>query len=239
MICMEEAPPLNHLGPDGAPAGLVVDIVREIQRRLGNADPIQVVPWVRGLAFLDEGSNVLLFSMARTAQRDPLYQWIGPVYESAFALFSLKAAGISAASIEAAKRVRAVGVYRGDVRDTLLSALGFTNLYRTDSEPTLARMLFARRLDLIASSSVGIRALMESIGRSVDEVEFQLEFSRVQLYIAASKKMDPGIVRNWNAALEGMKKDGAFRRAFEAYGLAGQLPGSEVIGVRPVRPPAP
>ena len=46
-LLTEELPPLNFTEGDEI-RGLSVDLVREIQRRLGKDYPIQVVPWARG-----------------------------------------------------------------------------------------------------------------------------------------------------------------------------------------------
>lgn len=227
-IYTEDAPPLNQPGPDGKPVGLAVEIVKEIQKRVGNKDTIELVPWARGIAALDKTPNVLLFSMGRTAERNDKYQWIGPLYESAFALFSLADSKLAIKSLDDAKKVAVIGVYRGDVRDQILTAAGVGNLERVDDENTLARMLFAKRMDLIASSAVGVKAMLEATGHKESEVKLQYVFSRTQLYIGVSKATSPAVVKAWNDALEAMKKDGTFRKLYEKYKLVEYIPGPAI-----------
>lgn len=48
-IYCENDPPNPFLGSDGRLTGLIVELVEAIQRRLGTAEPIQLVPWAQGV----------------------------------------------------------------------------------------------------------------------------------------------------------------------------------------------
>jgi len=224
----EESPPLNYLGSDAKPTGLAVEIVQEIQRRVGNTEPIQLVPWARGLARLDSESNVMLFAMGRTAARNPKYQWVGPIYENTYILYSLADASFDLKTIEDAKKLATVGVYRDDIRDQVLTGMGFTNLSRQGDPDTLARMLFAKRLDVIASSPDGVIPIIEKAGKTIADIKPQITFFTAQLYIGVSLGTPKTIVDTWNAALDAMRRDGTLRRLFEKYKLTAYYPGPAV-----------
>ena len=68
--------------------GLTIEIVQEIQKRVGNNDKIQVVPWARGIDKINNNPNTLLFSMARTQDREDAYQWIGPIMANIYGLYA-------------------------------------------------------------------------------------------------------------------------------------------------------
>jgi polar amino acid transport system substrate-binding protein len=53
----EDDRPLQFVGSDGKLTGFTIEIVQEIQKRLGNNDPIQVVPWARGIDKIDNNPN--------------------------------------------------------------------------------------------------------------------------------------------------------------------------------------
>lgn len=224
-IYTEDAPPLSFNGSDGKPAGLSVEIVQEIQRRLGNRDQITLVPWVRGLFYLNENANVFLFAMGRTAERNDRYQWIGPIYETAFAFYSLSGSKLQITSLDDAKKVPQIGVYRDDIRDEILTEAGFTNLVRVKDETTVARMLFAQRIDLMASSTSGIAGLLQSLEYKPDSVQLQYIFKRMQLYIGVSIKTNPTIVTTWNDTLDALKKDGTMLKLFQKYNVVENFPG--------------
>ena len=64
-ILTENLPPLNFI-KDGVLMGPAVDIVKEIQKRVGSHEQIQVYPWARAYKMALEEVNILIFGMART-----------------------------------------------------------------------------------------------------------------------------------------------------------------------------
>ncbi|MBW2722514.1 MAG: transporter substrate-binding domain-containing protein, partial [Deltaproteobacteria bacterium] len=78
IILTENLPPLNYV-EDGVLVGPSVDIVREIQRRVGSHEEIKVYPWARAYKMALEDENVVLFSMTYTKVRYDKFKWIGPV----------------------------------------------------------------------------------------------------------------------------------------------------------------
>ena len=226
----EEDPPFQFRAADGQLTGLTVDIVTEIQRRVGNTDPIQVVPWARGLLYLDNEPDTLLFSMSRTAERNDQYQWIGPIVETVFGFYTKENSKVVIKSLADAKRVNSIGVYRGDVREAFLLKNGFTNLDQTTDNLSNFRKLMAGRFVLYAGASNGIASEAERAGFSRKDVKLVYEFLKTQDFIAASKQTDPKIVAQWNAALESMKKDGTFQSLFTKYLPDQPLPGPAIAG---------
>ena len=86
-IYCEDDMPLQFVGANGKLTGFSIEIVNEIQRRVGNKNDIQLVPWARGLANLNTEPNSMLFTMARTAERNQQYQWIGPIAETTYGFY--------------------------------------------------------------------------------------------------------------------------------------------------------
>ena len=209
-IYCEEVKPAQFIGDDGKLTGFAVEIVQEIQRRVGNKDTIQIVPWARGLEKLKHEPNSLLFSMARTAERDPQYQWIGPISETTYGLYVKADSKLKINSLDDAKRAGLIGVYRGDARDQILTRLGFENLDRANSTVFGFRKLMLGRVAMYADAPLAVKSLLESEGYKSTDVKLAYTFFRTQLYIATSKKTDPAIVERWNKALEQMKRESVF-----------------------------
>ena len=155
-ILCEDDPPLQYQDKDGKITGLTVEVVREIQRRVGSAEEIKLVPWARGYDAALAGPNIVLFSMARTPERERLFTWVGPVMETIYGFFARSDSRISIASIDEAKLAGRIGVYANDARDLILTRLGFTNLDRTTDNITNVKKLMAGRIDLYAGSSTQI-----------------------------------------------------------------------------------
>ncbi len=227
-IYCEDDAPMQFKAPDGTLSGMTVEIVREIQTRVSNTDPIEMVPWARGLNALNTEPNTVLFSMGRTAERNDLYQWVGPIAESAFGLYVKAESLIVIKDLQEAKSVRAIGVYRDDIRDQFLTKAGFRNLERTTDNIQNFKKLMSGRIDMYASSSNDIKGNAEQAGFQLSDVKLVHVFLRTQIFIAMSKKTDPAVVSKWNAALAAMKKDGSFRIIFKKYYPDRKLPGPEI-----------
>jgi polar amino acid transport system substrate-binding protein len=215
-------------GPDGKITGLDIEIVSEIQRRVGNTDEIQLVPWTRGMKFLDAEPNTILFSMARTKERNDLYQWIGPISETSYGFYTKADSPIVIKNLDDARKVTSIGVYRNDVRDQFLTKEGFTNLERANDNFSNLKKLMAGRVAVIAGTSVGIAVEAQRAGFSVKDVKFLYAFARYPIYIAASKKTSADIVASWNAALDTMRKDGTLKAIFKRYLPDEDVPGPEL-----------
>jgi polar amino acid transport system substrate-binding protein len=67
-ILTENLPPLNYL-KENVLVGPSVEIVKEIQRKVGSHEQIKVYPWARAYKMALEEENVVLFSMTYTEDR--------------------------------------------------------------------------------------------------------------------------------------------------------------------------
>lgn len=122
-LLTEENPPLNfsHLGQA---KGLSIDVVQEIQRRVGNTDTIDVQPWARAYRTASTVPNVALFGTARTAAREELFQWVGPVATAVASLYSKRGAGLHIASLADAKAVSGILVVRDFIYPRIAAEAG-------------------------------------------------------------------------------------------------------------------
>lgn len=216
-IYCEEDRPLQYYNENRKLVGFTVELVQEIQRRLGNKVSIQVVPWSRGLDFLNKQPNTLLFSMARTPERNPLYQWIGPISSIDYGLYAKADFSTKIRSFDDAKKIRLIGVYRNDIRDQTLTAMGFNNLDRASSSISSFKKLMIGRIPVYADSKMGVESLALAAGYQVSDVKRVFDLFKSHLYIAASKNTDANTIALWNRTLEEMKKDNTFSRIQKRY----------------------
>ena len=210
-------------------SGFCVEMISQIQKRVKSTLQVQIVPWARGLKFLDTEPNTMLFSMARTAERNKLYQWIGPIAEDDYGFYTKVGSKIVINNIEDARKVASIGVIRGDIRDQFLTKAGFTNLERANSISSNFRKFQAGRFDVIASSPF---ELIEEVGlQNLDlkEVKLLFTFLKTPIYIGVSKNTDPRIVTDWNAVIDSMKNDGSFNKIYKKYYSNQPLPSAALI----------
>jgi polar amino acid transport system substrate-binding protein len=224
-VYSEENAPLQIKAPDGALSGIAIDAVREIQKRVGNTDPIQIIPWARSYQEVQTDPNVALFAMSRTADRNPLFQWVGPLDEVVFHLYVKSDSTIVIKSLEDAKKLHAIGVYKADVRDLYLTKAGFTNLDRVTENETNVKKLMLGRIDAFAATDGEAVDLAKATGFKPSDLKEAYPFLKTQQFIAFSKQTPAATVKAWQDALDAMKKDKTFEHIFRKYEPTKALPG--------------
>ena len=206
-ILTENLPPLNYV-ENGVLVGPSVEIVKEIQRRLGSQEPIQVYPWARAYKMALEEENVILFGMTHTKVRQDKFKWVGPLAKKRDILVARKGPGIKINSLEDAKKVKRIGTLRDDTRERLLQSFGFTNLESVSDEQLNAKKLALGRIDLWAYKIPGLRTVCDLAGVDYTEFEEVYHLREINLMIAFSKKTSDSIVEKWRNAFNQMSADG-------------------------------
>ena len=206
-ILTENLPPLNYLD-NGVLIGPSVDIVKEIQKRVGSLEQIQVYPWARAYKMALEEKNVILFGMTYTKVRKEKFKWVGPLATKRDILVAKKDSGIIINNLEDAKKVKTIGVLIDDTRGRLLKSHGFINLEPVSDEKLNAKKLALGRIDLWAYKIPGLRTVCELAGVDHNEFEEVYHLREIDLMIAFSKKTPDSIVHKWRDAFNEMSADG-------------------------------
>ena len=222
-VLSEENPPFNFI-KDGVFTGSSTEVVREIMRRLDLPAEIQVLTWARAYQLALTQPNVVLFSTARTQEREDLFHWVGPIYKVRFGFYARRGAGPYLTCLADAKKVAAIATYKDDVREQLLKSQGFTNLDSSKSPASNLKKLLAGRVDLWLYSNLGVPSIARQIGIDPDEVELILPFTDVYAYIAISKGTPRVVADKWQAALDDMKREGSFERINKQWLPAESIP---------------
>ncbi len=226
-LLTEENPPLNF-SQNGQPRGLSIDVVQEIQRRVGNTDPIEVQPWARAYRTATTVPNVALFGTARTAVREELFHWVGPVATAVASLYSKRGAGLRIASLDDAKSVERILVVRDFYTHQLLQKLGFANLELVAKPETMVKITVNGRAPLMFIGNLTLPDLLEKAGATRSDVELVYTVTSIQTYIAFSLGTPKGVVASWQAALGGMKRDGTYATIYARW-----LPGETPTKIKP------
>ena len=215
-ILTENLPPLNYL-KDGVLVGPSVEIVKEIQRRVGSSEKIEVYPWARAYELVLKEKNIVLFGMTHSKQREDLFKWIGPLATKRDILVAKKGAGIKINSLEDAKKVKSIGTLRDDTRGRFLEMHGFTNLEPVSDEQKNAQKLILGRIDLWAYKKPGLKTVCDLAGVNYDEIEEVLHLREINVDIAFSKKTSDSIVESWRRAFNEMLADGTIMKIHQKW----------------------
>lgn len=231
-IMAENSAPVNFV-KDGKWQGATAEVVMEIMRRLGLPNTIEEMPWARGYKMALEQPDIVLFSMARTPEREKRFHWVGPVSVFRSDFYARKDSNLVIRSLDDARQVGRIGTYRDDVREDYLAKKGFTNLDSTNSNLSNLRKLIDGRIDLWATSNTEAVSVTEQHDIAPSAIRHVYSFQKFVLYIAISKQTSKAVARAWQSQLDAMKADGSFWALSRPWLPPDSLP-EEVI--RPARP---
>lgn len=223
-ILTEDDPPYSLLR-EGKPTGFAVEVVNEIQRRLGVSYPIQIYPWARAYREIQDTNNTVVFTMSRTKEREKMFQWVGPIVESDWILVGDSNSNLVINNLDDAKKLKRIGTVREYAWTEYLKSQGFTNLDGVKSRKVNSMKLKLGRLDAFVSSDTGFKE--EIVANDIDVKEFKVLYTiaTVQMYIAFSKKANKRIVEQWQLTLDIMKKDGTFLKLHNEWLKGAKIPG--------------
>ena len=222
-IMTEEFAPYQFYEGEGdsrAIAGISIEIVQAIQEKLGNKDPIRVLPWSRALKLLAKHRNSALFSTARTPEREGKYKWVGPLSKLEIVFFKKAGSEVTIRSMDEARKVARIGVTKNVATHEILVDMGFTNLDVMQSgadEKNLTRLVKGRIDTWPTAYYAGIYS-SKKLG-VLDQVEAipDLTIMSGHLYIAFNKGTDDRIIHQWQSALDELKSDGIVDRILKKY----------------------
>ena len=208
----EELPPFNFQ-KHGNIMGICTDILLRIMEKSGmpvNRGDIELVPWARGYRTVLEEPGTMLFSMARTPERENLFRWVGPVTAFHTALIAPKNKHILIKSFEDMKKY-SIGVIRDSAPEQMLIKGGIDpeKLDRIARADLNIRKLTEGRIELMAFNFQTACYMMKEMGLNPNDYEVVYELKKVELYFAFHKDTDEKFIADLNQALEEMKKPGA------------------------------
>lgn len=187
--------------------GLSVDLANEMAARLGMQLEIEVVPWTRALLTAQDQAAVMVFTAAKTPEREKQYYWIGPVTHSEEWLYKLKRrSDIVVNTVEDVRRYL-VGDEASNASIPSFAKLGI----KVDTAPSMVsncKKFKLGRVDLIPFDPDGIAAFASGCGLQVEDLEKTVRINRdTALYFAFGKSTPPEFIRRVQNVFSDMVKD--------------------------------
>ncbi|TXH97609.1 MAG: transporter substrate-binding domain-containing protein [Rheinheimera sp.] len=206
-ILTVEEPPASFHDSAGQPDGFVVDIVKALQRQLKDNTLIELLPEGRAMLTAQQEPDVLLFSFSRTAEREALYHWLLPVLQKRWQIYLPAQSRLQLNSLADLRQLNAIGVVRGDVRESYLLQQGFTNLVAVTSHQQNLQMLNSGRVDAIAGDSLELAYQLRQ-SQQATPLKLALTLRSSNVYLMMPKNADAGLVTRWQQAAKALQQSG-------------------------------
>lgn len=217
----EENPPLNFTR-DGKLVGLATAVVREVARRSELAADIRLVAWSEAFKRAQTEASVCAFSTARLPARNSMFQWVGPIARGYWSAFALEGFADYVPRVDDLKKYR-IGVV-SDARARYLRQRGFLNLVEVEKDAdNPAKLTLDPKKDGGIDPWVTQGMMAAEIARKAGVGPVKEIFAGImnqEYWLACNLQMPKGTIRSLTEALDGMRKDGAYRKLTDARSLA-------------------
>jgi polar amino acid transport system substrate-binding protein len=210
----EHYPPFNIEEGDTV-AGTNGLLLTEAFAELGIATQHLVVPWIRAQRSARTQPQACFYSAARTAEREPHYQWVGPLSAEHITLFSLASRPIRLVNLAEARHWR-VGGQLGDAYVQWVIDQGVEVESRGGEGSSLDKLLH-NRLDLWISGSIA-GPYMANIRNTELLPSYQSDV-RSELWLACHKEFPAELIQQLNTLIERFRHDGTRARILARYGV--------------------
>lgn len=195
-------------------SGINAEIVKEMLKR---ADlPYQMAlrfPWSRIYNQTLSQADHALFSTTYTAERKPLFKWVGPLAGTGWVLLGRPGSGLKLNSLSEASRYT-VGAYQNDAVSQHLESQGLTPVNALQDH---------QNVDKLMKGDIDLWATTDPVGpylakqQGVTGLETVLRFNEAELYLALNMDTPDEVVERLQAALDAMKADGTLEEIKRRY----------------------
>lgn len=165
------------------------------------------MPWKRAYKHVSKTPHSAIFSIAKHINREPLFNWLGPLVSGRTYFYKLKSnSKVSMAHLEEAKKY-SLGMVRGDIYKSLVNKIGFkneVNLMTFGEEHQYIELFISKRIDLILGSEHVIYNQLKRYGLYLNDVEKLQELivsdDLKDNYLAFNKQVPEHIIHRFSEA---------------------------------------
>ncbi|CAN1600628.1 transporter substrate-binding domain-containing protein [Pseudomonas sp. B21-028] len=215
-IVTEELPPYN-MTQGGRMTGMSTEVVQAVLKEVGMQTPIQSMPWARAYQLALNDSNVLIYSIARTPEREALFQWVGAIAPTRWYLYSLADRPVKLDSLEDA-RGHQIATVNQDVGEQYLVSKGFRigeELQSSTKYEHNYRKLKVDHVEMWISNELNAQYLVRQNGENpakvlVRSLPIPDLSSDEGLSMAFSRQTPIETVEKFRAGLEAIRRNGVY-----------------------------
>lgn len=222
MVLTEHLPPYQIDTRSGV-SGFATDVVRRTFENAGIPYQIEVQDWSRAYQRTLRKADTCIYSISKSTERTPLFQWVGALAHTATSMYSLKnRPDIQLKTLEDAKKL-VTAVTRDDITHHYLLKHGFKEgeqLYMLESVATMLHVLQGRKdIDLVLINDTILKYRAMESGVPLETLQKQLEVSDLPLdfHLACSLTTPVEVVARLTASLQQLKDSGEFAQIIAGW----------------------
>jgi polar amino acid transport system substrate-binding protein len=203
--------------------GISIELLEATHKELGinkSRKDYKLAPWARGYkAAQKSGKKNVIFSTTRSAEREPIFKWFGPVAPTKISLFGKSGVGsIKASDI---KKHKSAGI-RGDIGLLLLSSADGNFKVPKNKVVSLAKVkamfknVLKGKTKFFAYEENVAKFSMPRNGFKITDFEVAHVLQVNELWYAVNKSVDDSTVTAYQNALDKVKSSSSVKKVLKA-----------------------
>ncbi|KTD91938.1 MULTISPECIES: transporter substrate-binding domain-containing protein [unclassified Pseudoalteromonas] len=206
LVVTELAPP-NQVLIDGTVQGQGTQYIRDIFKQAGLTPDIQMYPWARAYKMASEEKNTFIYSIARTAERENQFQWVGEIgrFEMGFVGLSDRT-DIVINNTNQAKNYK-IAMQYNDFSTQTLTKMGVEGVITSDIQHSY-QLLLAKKVDLILDDPHYMLQYSDYFKLKPGHLKFifKIDALTTVAYLAANKDTDTVLIEKMQTAYKEINK---------------------------------
>jgi len=221
LIIAEQMPPYNYMAKNG-PTGISTEILQALLKHLDIHWPIEFMTWTVAYHIALREPNILLYSMLRTADREELFHWVGPLFTDKMNLYRKGGRDdVNPSSMKDALSYR-IGVVEDNFEHHYFRDRGLEagdGLFPVEEQAENFGALLTEKVDLIALTASQATRHIQAKGYDATQFEPILEMKDISgdIYMVFSTQTDPAYIDQFSRALEELKNTPAYKKILSKW----------------------
>jgi polar amino acid transport system substrate-binding protein len=189
--------PFNYLANDGKIEGRSTDYVNQLLKEAEIDYLIEVLPWTRAMNLAETKANIAIYTILKTADREPLFHWICPIAKKqTHRIYKLSSRTEIHVNAENELKNYSVAVTRETFLHGYMINRGLKeghNLQLTAEDKLNITLFLAGRVDLLAEFDSNIDTILQDSGLTQNDLKpiFDIPASRYPDYCLGISKQTP------------------------------------------------
>jgi len=207
---------------DGQLTGFAVELLNKILYLSGssqNNSEMEIIPWVRAVNSL-ANENTIVFSMTKTEERIPKYQWVGPIYNITNTVIVKVDSKIEATDFNQTNDL-STALIKGDLGFEFLGDLNIDsgNIDEVGNGNSPLLMLHNARIDFVIDNWLNFKEIAARNSIPISEFKPILILDSNAISYAISKPTNTNVVNKLNTILKQFKETKEYSQLLTKYDL--------------------
>ncbi|XOV78244.1 MAG: substrate-binding periplasmic protein [Aestuariibacter sp.] len=203
----------------GEPKGYSVAIIKALMDNMSLVTDIEVMPWARTYKTALNRPNTLIFSIARTPEREDLFHWVGKLFPMKTYLYiAAHRSDIDIKTLDDVRKYVIAGVIEG-APSKWLEAQGIRMFNSSGLHGSRIRMLVNDRVDVLLADPMSLEAAMTNSNIEMTQIKpiMYLPQPSYDLYFALSKGTDPSYIEAFQNAYQNLVEKGQLQQLTQPF----------------------